>query len=122
MSRVYDFPLMLPKPLDDDIDDTGYLLDEGAIDLTYARYERRLARSRAARALLPPKWEFWNATRMATLRSMWADMVPCKVIAATLGCTVNAVIGKADRMNLSRRAPTERYGKVSRPVTIHMGV
>lgn len=54
---------------------------------------------------------FWNDDRTAELRRLWrADKLSSKEIGAQLGCTGNAVIGKAWRLGLSENN-RERAGR-----------
>lgn len=48
----------------------------------------------------------WSPEREETLRTMWYAGAPASAIAAALGCgaTRNAVVGKAHRLGLPRRA------------------
>ena len=49
---------------------------------------------------------FWTAERVATLRTLWTRKdISSEQIAATLGCTKNAVIGRAHRDHLPMRRP-----------------
>ena len=58
---------------------------------------------------------FWDTPgRLDDLRRLWAEGLPARVIAARLGCTRNAVIGKVHRLSLGpRAAPETPRGKPS---------
>ena len=58
----------------------------------------------------------WNPERNALLAKLWSDGSPTPSIAATLGTTKNAILGKAYRLGLPRRAPSSRPGSAPRPV------
>lgn len=45
----------------------------------------------------------WNDGHIDTLRRMWSDGDSAAVVAAALGCSRNAVIGKVSRLGLERR-------------------
>lgn len=45
----------------------------------------------------------WNDERVAELTELWGAGKTAKEIAAVMGLTKNAVIGKADRLSLERR-------------------
>ena len=55
---------------------------------------------------MPPHSDFWTETALRRLRDGIARDEPRRQIAAALGCTRNAVIGKARRLGLS--VPMER--------------
>jgi GcrA cell cycle regulator len=71
-------------------------------------------RVRAGEMELPPMFRpaepelFWTPERLATLRDLWADHSLSAVkVGAILGCTKNAVIGKAHRLDLPPRIEFE---------------
>ena len=43
----------------------------------------------------------WTYSRVARLKKLWAEGVPTIKIGRRLGTTKNAIIGKADRLNLA---------------------
>jgi GcrA cell cycle regulator len=45
----------------------------------------------------------WTDERIGRLKALWAEGQPASVIAAELGLTRNAVIGKANRLKLAKR-------------------
>lgn len=47
---------------------------------------------------------FWTDEKVARLRRLWRLDAKAATIGAELGCTKNAVIGKAYRLGLNRRA------------------
>lgn len=51
---------------------------------------------------------FWTPERVARLRELWG-VQRVRAIARELGCTGNAVIGKADRLGLPRIVPDKFY-------------
>jgi hypothetical protein len=65
------------------------------------------------------KWTGWGEEQIAVLRKSWGKDAAAE-IAAELGCTRNAVIGKAhrlklppcDRVEVQRRAATKRYLRI----------
>ncbi|MBN9084346.1 MAG: hypothetical protein J0I16_22775 [Rhizobiales bacterium] len=52
----------------------------------------------------------WRAEDDAVLRSLWAEHVPTADIAMRLGCSRNAVIGRANRLSLPARRASSRVG------------
>ena len=44
-----------------------------------------------------------DGAKVELLKRLWADGLSCSSIAAQIGCTRNAVIGKANRLGLERR-------------------
>jgi len=50
-----------------------------------------------------PDISFWTVPRVESLERLWADGRSCSEIGRELGCSRNAVIGKASRLGLSRR-------------------
>jgi hypothetical protein len=50
--------------------------------------------------------KFWNPERVQRLRDLWAADLLAIDIGKKLGCTKNAVLGKADRLGLPRRDHT----------------
>jgi hypothetical protein len=83
----------LPRPIDDDVDDSLYLFDWGVSE--------------------PRTPKFWTADKVETLTQMWHASWVVRDIAKRLGCTRNAVIGKADRLGLPRRDRTMYLPKKS---------
>lgn len=77
--------MFLPRPLDDDVDDTDHLYD----------WDNHVPK--------PKKVGFWTDDRITVLRQLWNLGVVTREIALALGTTKNAVIGKADRLGLPRR-------------------
>lgn len=66
----------------------------------------------------------WDPGRVETLRALWTAGVPTAAIAARIGATKNAVIGKAHRLGLpprpaAIRPPAERAA-VPRPAVQHL--
>src|ERR1700694_6313625 len=53
----------------------------------------------------------WTAERVELLKSRFADGLSCRQIAADIGVSRNAVIGKLSRLNLTR----EKSGDARRP-------
>ncbi|MDC9825658.1 GcrA family cell cycle regulator [Devosia sp. ZB163] len=54
----------------------------------------------------------WSESRTQQLRELWAAGLSASEIAAAIGMTRNAVIGKASRLELARRRPASNpYGK-----------
>jgi GcrA cell cycle regulator len=47
---------------------------------------------------------FWTLERIKTLVELYVSGMSCKVIGEALGCSKNAVIGKANRLGLEREA------------------
>lgn len=47
--------------------------------------------------------DLWTDENVEKLKKLWAEEVSCSQIAKELGCTRNAVIGKAGRMKLKKR-------------------
>lgn len=45
-------------------------------------------------------WNGWTHAKVASLKKLWAEGVRVDRIAKRLGCSKNAVIGKADRLKL----------------------
>jgi GcrA cell cycle regulator len=55
---------------------------------------------------MPPPATLWTEPAIELLRALWAQNMPAIIIANALGCSRNAVLGKAFRLNLpSHRAP-----------------
>ena len=50
------------------------------------------------------KLVFWTPALVEKLTDLWASGMPCSAIGEELGCTRNAVIGKAHRMGLQSRS------------------
>lgn len=66
-----------------------------------------IKRKRAAPTFVIPPW--WTERRCASLRTLWNIGYTASEIAGELGCTRDAVIGKAHRMKLTpRRSPIKR--------------
>ena len=57
----------------------------------------------------------WDPERIALLAKLWSEERPTPAIAARLGTTKNAIVGKAYRLGLPRRAPSNRPGSAPRP-------
>jgi hypothetical protein len=76
-----------PCPIDDDVDDSAYHHDWSVAPTK--------PRKQAA--------TFWTDDRVKALISLWAEDIVASQIAAKLGTTKNAVIGKAYRLELPRR-------------------
>jgi len=77
--------------LDDDVDDTDYLFDWDAAE---------------------PKiyTGFWTQERVDTLTQQWVyGLKSAREIAVELGCTRNAVIGKANRLFLVRQTQAKQH-------------
>ena len=72
----------LPRPLDDDIDDSDHFYD-------WDGHQK--------------KQGFWTDERVALLTKFWNNDLVARDIARRLGCTRNAVIGKANRIGLPPR-------------------
>lgn len=51
----------------------------------------------------PARETFWTAERTAELTALIAEGLSYRTLAETLGCTKNAVIGKAKRLGIIRR-------------------
>lgn len=49
--------------------------------------------------------EFWSPERVALLEQRWKEGATCPAIADEIGCSKNAVIGKARRIDLPMRLP-----------------
>jgi hypothetical protein len=65
---------------------------------------------RAGRRKPTPPSDFWKERgRVATLKRLWGK-VSCDDLAARIGTTKNAVIGKAARLGLPRLQPATRGG------------
>lgn len=45
----------------------------------------------------------WTDAKIASLRTLWAEGKSSKAIGDLLGCSKNAVVGKADRLGLPER-------------------
>lgn len=54
---------------------------------------------------------FWTKENEQLLAELWGKKLSAREIAAKLGCTRNAVIGKAHRLDLAYRAPVAGEGK-----------
>ena len=74
----------------DDLDDTAYFFDWAA---------HKAANENETRRRTASIWD--DGHKVARLTQMWEGAVPAVDIAKALGCTRNAVIGKANRMKLS---------------------
>jgi GcrA cell cycle regulator len=61
----------------------------------------------------------WTADRIETFRRLWEDGMPTRAIAAALGVTKNAVVGKAYRLGFERRRASNRPGSAPRPAAAH---
>lgn len=65
--------------------------------------------------------QFWTADQEAQLRAKWETGASASEIAAELGSvTKNAVIGKAHRLNLARRAPGPKAKAAHSPARKHL--
>jgi GcrA cell cycle regulator len=56
----------------------------------------------------------WDDERIETLRALWTDGQSARQIAEVLGCTRNAIIGKSNRLGLSRSHNPSSEPKKSR--------
>ncbi len=71
-------------------------------DLEFFDWEAEKAK-KAARPKSANQNEFWTPERVETLTKLWNEGLYASDIGKTLGCTRNAVIGKANRLNLPAR-------------------
>lgn len=53
----------------------------------------------------------WGVDADAILRTLWADHLPTAEIAARLGCSRNAVIGRASRLELPARRASNKVAR-----------
>lgn len=61
----------------------------------------------------------WTDKKIQMLRQLWSDGDTTAQIGAKLGCSKNAVIGKANRINLPHRPnPVQRQGGTPRQKTV----
>lgn len=61
--------------------------------------------------------EFWTIERTESLRTLWGAGISGATIARQLGCTKNAVVGKAHRLGLKPR-PSPVKGRKSGPARV----
>lgn len=83
-------------------------------DLEFFDWEAEKAR-RAAKPKASNQNSFWTAERVKLLTKMWKEDVYASVIAKRLGCTKNAMIGKANRLHL----PARDHRTFNRVVKLH---
>ncbi len=57
----------------------------------------------------------WTEERNSRLRDLWDEGLSTRAIAAALGVTKNAIVGKSYRLGLERRCPSNRPGSAPRP-------
>ncbi|MGU3404505.1 GcrA family cell cycle regulator [Methylobacterium brachiatum] len=57
----------------------------------------------------------WTEDRIEAFGRLWDDGLSTRMIAAALGITKNAVVGKAYRLGFARRRPSNRPGSAPRP-------
>lgn len=55
----------------------------------------------------------WTDENIERLRAMWKQGLACSAIGRVLGCTRNAVIGKAHRLNLEERKPNKSPAQIA---------
>lgn len=78
-----------------------------ALNRTPAAVERR----RATLSISRGDARAWAEEAIETLRTLWGEGKSCAQIAALIGVTRNAVIGKANRLKLGGRAAPSKPGK-----------
>jgi len=63
--------------------------------------------------------DFWSENRIDTLKTLWAANMTTKYIAAQIGCTKNAVVGKIARLGLPTRSGDGRTVTLRKPSNAH---
>lgn len=53
----------------------------------------------------------WTEEEVTTLKTLWNEKVPCRIIADALAKSRNAIIGKAQRLGLEARKEATRISK-----------
>lgn len=66
------------------------------------------------RRMFKPRGFDWNVATIRLLRLLWSEGLPTSEIGRRLGCSKDAVIGKAHRLDLdARRSPIKRQSMES---------
>jgi hypothetical protein len=65
--------------------------------------------------LLPRRHSAMSDERIELLKKLWADGLTARQVAAEMGMTRNAVIGKVHRLDLPKRIKTNPPGRTPRP-------
>lgn len=60
----------------------------------------------------------WTDQLESRLRDLWDEGSSTRSIAGALGVTKNAIVGKAYRLGLDRRRPSNRPGSAPRPLPV----
>src|SRR5215469_9195171 len=88
-----------------------------AFALSAARMGRGIAREGRFLMTTPSTNPTWNPERVAQLRSFIGAGMTCSQIAAEIGVSRNAVIGKIHRLGLGPGRPAAALGRVCPPRT-----